>query len=132
MISEEEVRPFVGQRLDVVLAAILQRSRTQVQVLLKQGLVHLQPATAKAESSYKLRAGDAVMIDPAQALPVATEPIGEAIPLAIIYEDEALIALNKQPGLVVHPAAGHWSGTLLMLAEMDDNKINRPPFETCL
>ena len=39
--------------------------------------------------------------------------VGEAIPLDIIYEDDALIALNKQPGLVVHPAAGHWSGTLV-------------------
>jgi 23S rRNA pseudouridine1911/1915/1917 synthase len=38
---------------------------------------------------------------------------GEAIPLEIIYEDDALLALNKQPGLVVHPAAGHWSGTLV-------------------
>jgi 23S rRNA pseudouridine1911/1915/1917 synthase len=117
-ITEEEVRPFAGQRLDVFLAAVLGRSRTQVQALLKQGLVHLQPpagqaAAAKAQSSYRLRAGDTVTVEPSPVAPVDAEPSGEAIPLDIIYEDDALIALNKQPGLVVHPAAGHWSGTLV-------------------
>jgi 23S rRNA pseudouridine1911/1915/1917 synthase len=128
-ISEEEVRPFVGQRLDVFLAAVLQRSRTQVQSLLKQGLVHLiaggstpdvsavpthlSTAVTKVVASYRLRAGDSVTIDSEPATPQHDEPSGEAIPLDIIYEDDALIALNKQPGLLVHPAAGHWSGTLV-------------------
>jgi len=112
-INEEEVRPFVGQRLDVFLAAVLQRSRTHAQTLLKQGLVHLQPAAAKAESSYRLRPGDTVTVHPGMVLPVQAGLSGEAIPLDIIYEDDALLALNKQPGLVVHPAAGHWSGTLV-------------------
>jgi 23S rRNA pseudouridine1911/1915/1917 synthase len=112
-ISEEEVRPFAGTRLDVFLASVLERSRNQVQALLKQGLVHLQPATAKAEASYRLRPGDTVTVDPSPAPLVESEPSGEAIPLDIIYEDEALLAINKQPGLVVHPAAGHWSGTLV-------------------
>jgi 23S rRNA pseudouridine1911/1915/1917 synthase len=117
-IGEEEVRPFAGRRLDVFLAAVLQRSRNQVQSLLKQGLVHLQPtagraAAAKAESSYRLRPGDTVTVHPGPALPAPAEPSGEAIPLDVIYEDDALLALNKQPGLVVHPAAGHWSGTLV-------------------
>jgi len=112
-INAEEVRPFVGQRLDVFLAAVLQRSRTQVQSLLKQGLVYLQPAAAKAQASYRLRAGDTVTVEPSPIAPVDAEPSGEAIPLDIIYEDSALIALNKQPGLVVHPAVGHWSGTLV-------------------
>ena len=113
LISEEEARPFAGQRLDVFLAAVLRRSRTQVQSLLKRGLVHLQPAAAKAESSYRLRPGDTVIVHPGPELPAHAELSGEAIPLDIIYEDNALIALNKQPGLVVHPAAGHWSGTLV-------------------
>jgi len=116
-IGEEEARPFVGQRLDVFLAAILGRSRNQVQALLKQGLVHLQPATARAtataEASYRLRRGDTVTVDPMPVSPVEAGVSGEAIPLDIIYEDDALLALNKQPGLVVHPAAGHWSGTLV-------------------
>jgi 23S rRNA pseudouridine1911/1915/1917 synthase len=130
-IGGEDVRPFVGRRLDVFLAAVLQRSRTQVQSLLKQGLVHLQPAApggsdsvpthlyplqptaAKAEPSYRLRAGDMVTVHPESATPIKAGMSGEAIPLDIIYEDDALLALNKQPGLVVHPAAGHWSGTLV-------------------
>jgi 23S rRNA pseudouridine1911/1915/1917 synthase len=112
-ISEEEVQPFTGQRLDVFLAAVLQRSRTQVQSLLKQGLVDMKPASAKGESSYRLRAGDSVTVRPGPTKSVAADMTGEAIPLDIIYEDDALIALNKQPGLVVHPAAGHWSGTLV-------------------
>jgi 23S rRNA pseudouridine1911/1915/1917 synthase len=117
-ISAEEVRPHAGERLDVFLAGILQRSRTQVQSLLKQGLVHLQPSAATtpaaaAESSYRLRAGDGLTVHPAPVIADHAEMAGEAIPLDIIYEDDALIALNKQPGLVVHPAAGHWSGTLV-------------------
>jgi len=112
-LSAEDVLPHVGQRLDVFLAAALQRSRSHVQTLLKQGLVEVQPAPPKMSPSYHLKKGDSVTI---QAAPVmATEPelSGEAIPLDILFEDEALIALNKQPGLVVHPAAGHWSGTLV-------------------
>ena len=112
-ISAEEVRPHVGERLDVFLAAILQRSRTQVQTLLKEGLVHLQPGSARASASYRLRPGDSLTVKPRAEAPIEAEPKGEAIPLDIIYEDDALLALNKQPGLVVHPAAGHWSGTLV-------------------
>jgi 23S rRNA pseudouridine1911/1915/1917 synthase len=107
------VRPFVGERLDVFLAAVLQRSRTQVQALLKAGRVDMQPAAAKVQASYRLRSGDTVTVRPGVVTPVAAEMSGEAIPLDIIYEDDALIAINKQPGLVVHPAAGHWSGTLV-------------------
>jgi 23S rRNA pseudouridine1911/1915/1917 synthase len=112
-LSQDDVQPHAGQRLDVVLAAVLGRSRTQVQALLKEGLVRLEPAKAKAIASYKLRAGDSVTVESAPAAPTEAEPAGEAIPLDIIYEDDALIALNKQPGLVVHPAVGHWSGTLV-------------------
>jgi len=111
--SEDQVRPFIGQRLDVFLAAALERSRTHVQTLLKQGLVQLIPATAKVSASHRLRKGDSVSVQASPELPTDSEPTGEAIPLDIIYEDEVLLALNKQPGLVVHPAAGHWSGTLV-------------------
>jgi 23S rRNA pseudouridine1911/1915/1917 synthase len=112
--SDEAVRPFVGQRLDLFLASVLQRSRNKVQALLKQGGVSLSPITAKAEASYRLRAGDSVTVhSAAPPSPTQPEPAGEAIPLEIIYEDDALLALNKQPGLVVHPAVGHWSGTLV-------------------
>lgn len=109
----KEVQPYEGQRLDVFLAAVLQRSRTQVQAMLKQGLVRLEPASAKARASYRLRRGDTVAVETAPVLPTQAEPSGEDIPLDIIYEDDALLALNKQPGLVVHPASGNWTGTLV-------------------
>lgn len=112
-INAEETRAHAGERLDVFLAAALQRSRTQIQGLLKRGLVHLDPASAKSVASYRLRAGDSVTIEPEPAISVAPDLSGEAIPLDIIYEDDAMLALNKQPGLVVHPAAGNWSGTLV-------------------
>jgi len=81
--------------------------------MLKQGLVHLDPHPEKVEPSYRLRKGDKLTIHPVLPSPKADEPFGEAIPLDIVYEDEVLIALNKQPGLVVHPAVGHRSGTLV-------------------
>ena len=112
--SAEELAPRVGQRLDVALAALLDLSRTRAQALLKAGGVHLESGTAPAEASYKLRAGDALVIRRPDAVPAKENaPLGEDIALEILYEDEALLALNKQPGLVVHPAAGHRSGTLV-------------------
>ncbi len=113
LFQGEEIRPFIGQRLDVLLATALKRSRNHAQGLLKQGLVHLDPHPEKAEPSYRLREGDTLTIHQAPPLPIANNPSGEAIPLDIIYEDEALLALNKQPGLVVHPAVGHRTGTLV-------------------
>jgi 23S rRNA pseudouridine1911/1915/1917 synthase len=112
-ISQDDVNSHAGERLDVFLAGVLQKSRTHVQALLKAGLVKIEPPTAKALASYKLRAGDSVTVEATPDVPREAEPAGEAIPLDILYEDDALIALNKQPGLVVHPAVGHWSGTLV-------------------
>jgi len=111
--GSEEVRPFVGQRLDVFLAAALPRSRNQAQALLKAGLVQLTPTSAKIAASYRLRLGDTVVVHQGDTLPAKADLSGEAIPLDVIYEDDTLLALNKQAGLVVHPAAGHRSGTLV-------------------
>jgi 23S rRNA pseudouridine1911/1915/1917 synthase len=113
--SREDLAPHVGGRVDVALAALLGRSRSRAQALLKTGAVRLEAASAIVEASYQLRPADVLLVrrdrevqaDPDEA------PQGEAIALEILYEDEALLALNKQPGLVVHPAAGHRSGTLV-------------------
>jgi 23S rRNA pseudouridine1911/1915/1917 synthase len=114
VFGDKDVRPRVGERLDVFLAAVLQRSRNHAQALLKLGLVRVGPAAARAEPSYRLRLGDTVTVHPLPpSASAAGAPAGEAIPLDIIYEDEALLALNKQPGLVVHPAVGHRTGTLV-------------------
>jgi len=115
--SSAEIAPFIGRRLDVFLAEITGRSRSRAQAMLKSGRVTLEPAAGRAEASYKLRAGDSVSIAPETHdetdASSPDDPQGEAIALDILFEDGSLLALNKQPGLVVHPAAGHRSGTLV-------------------
>ena len=113
MFQAAEIEPFIGERLDVFLAAVMERSRSRAQTLLKDGLVTMQPASAKAAASYRLRAGDSVAVRKREEPVAADEPLGEAIPLDVLFEDKTMIALNKQPGLVVHPAVGHLTGTLV-------------------
>jgi 23S rRNA pseudouridine1911/1915/1917 synthase len=101
-----------GQRLDKVLVALAgEFSRSHLQMLVEQGHVQLdgQPAVV---ASRKVRAG--------QRLEVALVPTAasqafrpEAMALPVVFEDAHLLVVDKPPGLVVHPAAGHWSGTLL-------------------
>ncbi|MHB8781129.1 MAG: RluA family pseudouridine synthase [Candidatus Geothermincolia bacterium] len=98
-----------GCRLDVVLAARLSISRARSQRLIDAGLVSV---AGLAGSKHRLlREGDAVAFEDVD---VAGEtPVAAAIPLDIRYEDEDLIVLSKQAGLVVHPAAGHREDTLV-------------------
>jgi 23S rRNA pseudouridine1911/1915/1917 synthase len=101
-----------GLRLDQWLAAALapEFSRSRVQSLIREGTVTLagKPVT---EPKQKIAAGDEVTI--AVPLPEPATPEGEAIPLAILYEDADLIVIDKPAGLVVHPGAGNRSGTLV-------------------
>jgi 23S rRNA pseudouridine1911/1915/1917 synthase len=98
-----------GSRLDQLLAERLDFSRARLQRWLKAGLILVN---GKARPpSYKVRAGDAVTVsvpppEPSHLLP-------EALPLEIIFEDRDLLVLQKPPGLVTHPGAGHKTGTLL-------------------
>ncbi len=64
-----------------------------------------------AKSSTELRSGDVVKVTLPHVAP--REAVGEEIPLEIVHEDEQFIAVNKQAGLIVHPARGHWTGTLI-------------------
>ncbi len=98
-------------RLDRVLAIHLaDLSRTRLKTLIQHGHVTVN-ATVIRDPAYHVTAGDTITIDvPA---PVAAEPLGENIPLDIVFEDDDIIVLNKPKGLVVHPAAGHESGTLV-------------------
>ncbi len=111
--TADETGAHLGERLDVFIASMLQRSRNHAQALLKQGLVQLQPHPERAQPSYRLHAGDTLAILAEPEPDRTDEPLGESIPLEVVYEDEAFLALNKQPGLVVHPAVGHRSGTLV-------------------
>jgi 23S rRNA pseudouridine1911/1915/1917 synthase len=99
-----------GERLDRFLTAVLPgQSRSQIQRLIKDGLVQISRRAARANSSVK--PGDVVAVDVPS--PTAPEPAAENIPLDVVYEDGDLIVVNKPPGMVVHPAAGHAGGTLV-------------------
>ena len=98
-----------GERLDRYLAEQCQISRSYAQKLINEGQVEVNGRAAKA--SQKLNAGDKVVANIPPPTPVSLAP--EAIPLKVIYEDSDLIVIDKPAGLVVHPAAGHRSGTLV-------------------
>ena len=102
--------PSSGTRLDLFLvAACSDLSRSRIQKLIAEGAARVGGETAKR--SHVVRAGEQVTVE----VPEPRESVLEAedIPLAILYEDAHLIAIDKPPGLVVHPAPGHPSGTLV-------------------
>ncbi|MCF1482700.1 MULTISPECIES: RluA family pseudouridine synthase [Rhizobium/Agrobacterium group] len=99
-------------RLDAWLAASLggDLSRNRVKALIEQGAVFVN-GTAVTEPKRKIKPGDQLVI--AMPEPEDPEPKGEDIPLTVLYEDKDLIVLSKPAGLVVHPGAGNWTGTLV-------------------
>ena len=99
-----------GQRLDRFLTAFLgSHSRSQLQKLIADGCVTVAGRTAKA--NLQLRDGDLVRVQLPDAAPSSVG--SEALPVDILYQDEDLAVVNKPAGMVVHPAAGHSSGTLV-------------------
>ncbi len=100
-----------GARLDKFLAGIADgMSRTRIKGLVEAGYVHVDGKQI-SDAGTKVRAGQSIEIVVPE--PVAAEPAGEAIPLNVIFEDDALVIIDKPAGLVVHPAAGHETGTLV-------------------
>lgn len=98
-----------GRRLDIVLAERLpQFSRSLLKKAIEAGGVSV--GERRERPAYRLEPGDAVRVDRVDS--VAEGPTPEAIPLDFLYEDDDLVAVNKPPGMVVHPAKGHWAGTL--------------------
>jgi len=98
------------KRLDVFLSGHTSGlSRAGVQRLIEKGAVTVNGKHAKP--SLKIRPGDTIDWDVPKPAPLEIE--GEPIPLEVLYEDESLLVLNKPAGIVVHPAPGHWSGTLV-------------------
>ena len=105
-----------SNRLDRVLAVrtpALSRSRLKALILAGQVTIarSSQDAAAVRDPAYHVNAGDTITIDVPPAAPA--EPEGEDIALDIVFEDEDIIVINKPKGLVVHPAAGHETGTLV-------------------
>jgi 23S rRNA pseudouridine1911/1915/1917 synthase len=99
-----------GLRLDHFLAkAMAGQSRARVQQAIEQGLARVDGAVRKA--SYRLRAGECVTASAVEPPPLAAYP--EDIPLAILYEDAGVVAVDKPAGMVVHAGAGRHAGTLV-------------------
>lgn len=98
-----------GTRADVFLAVKLGVSRSNMQKLLEDGRVKRGEKIIKA--NYKVRAGEMFVVDIPEPEPI--EAVPENIPLDIIYEDDDVVVLNKARGMVVHPAPGNYTGTLV-------------------
>ncbi|MBU1155589.1 MAG: RluA family pseudouridine synthase, partial [Proteobacteria bacterium] len=100
-----------GQRLDALVAELMgpELSRAQVQRLLKEGRVTLEGRPVRA--SAKVQAGQSIVVEVPEPEPLELAPEDQG--LWVLYEDAELIVVNKAPGVVVHPAAGHTDGTLV-------------------
>lgn len=106
----DELEYLQGERIDKALSVLVDSvSRSFVQKLVREGAVFVGEKPVKA--NYRLRIDDVVSFE----LPENEEPdiLPEDIPLSILYEDEDILVVDKPKGMVVHPAAGHYSGTLV-------------------
>ncbi len=110
----------VGKRLDVFLAeAFSELTRSRIQKLILEECVRVNGDCTR--SNYKLRQGDLIEIEIPEARETQIE--AEDIPLKIVFEDDCMLVVNKPQGMVVHPAAGNYSGTLVnaLMAYCGDN-----------
>ena len=98
-----------GMRIDSYLAEVLDLSRSKVQKLIKEEKVLVNDKVVHA--SYSVQLGDSIMVDDELDYEIHVEP--ENIPIDIVYEDDDLLIINKESGMVVHPAPGHYTGTLV-------------------
>lgn len=96
-------------RLDVLVAAQLDLSRNNAATLIANG--HVQVDDRREKASYKPRAGETIVVEiPA---PRGRDVIGEDIPISVVHEDDDILVIDKAAGMVVHPAPGNWTGTLV-------------------
>ncbi len=105
IITENEA----GMRADVALAQLLEITRSNMQKLLEEGRAVRGQKIIK--SNYRVKAGEEILVELPEPQPLDVQP--EDIPLDIIYEDDDVVVVNKARGMVVHPAAGNYSGTLV-------------------
>ena len=109
-IKEFQSEENAGERIDKFLTEkVPELSRSYIQKLIKEKNVKVNSTVIK--SNYKVAKGDQIQI----TIPDLTEPdiLPENIPLDILYEDDDILVVNKPKGMVVHPAAGHYTGTLV-------------------
>ena len=98
-----------GERLDKYVAEQCRISRSYAQKLIDEGQVAVNGRAAKV--SHKLNAGDRIAVSIPPPLPISLAP--EDIPLKVVYEDKDVVVIDKPAGLLVHPAAGQHTGTLV-------------------
>ncbi|MGE7841934.1 RluA family pseudouridine synthase [Lysinibacillus sp. NPDC093712] len=99
-----------GERIDKAISSIqTEWSRTQISNWITEGIVKVNSETVKAK--YKVKAGDVVEIIVPEAEPL--DVIAENLDIEIVYEDADVLVVNKPKGMVVHPAPGHMTGTLV-------------------
>jgi 23S rRNA pseudouridine1911/1915/1917 synthase len=110
-----------GQRLDLFLAQQFPtHSRVQLRRAINAAVVEVNGSRAKA--AHRLRLGETIRVTFLEIPREAPQP--EDIPLEILFEDEWLAAINKPPGMVVHPAKGHWAGTLTSALQFHFDKLS--------
>ena len=121
LVTEEE-----SLRIDSYLAQKLELSRSKIQKLIKEDLVTVNDKTVNA--NYLVKQNDKIEIKDELNYEINIEP--EDIPLDIVYEDDDLLIINKKSGMVVHPAPGHYTGTLvnalLYRFNLTSGEKNRP------
>lgn len=100
---------LAGGRLDLIIAERLGNSRTQAATLIATGHVTVNGAAEKA--SYRALETDVIQVTVPQ--PERRDVMGEDIPVVVVHEDEDLLVVDKPAGMVVHPAPGNWTGTLV-------------------
>jgi 23S rRNA pseudouridine1911/1915/1917 synthase len=101
---------YEGERIDKFLSVLIEdSSRNSIQKLIENGKVTVNGK--EINKKYKVSVDDEVVILPSELKPIDAEP--ENIPIDIVYEDEHLLVVNKPRGMVVHPAPGNYSGTLV-------------------
>ncbi len=123
---------LAGERLDKSLSLVLAReipgfSRVRARALIETGMVTLAASDGApseetiTDASYRVKPGQHFAIILPE--PEAASPVAQAIPLAVVYEDDQLLVIDKPPGLVVHPAVGNLDGTLVnaLLAHCGDS-----------
>ena len=98
-----------GTRLDTFVAKKIDISRTQAATLIANG--HVLVGGRRERASYRPIDGDRIAVEVPP--PPGREVLGEDIPLDVVFEDDDLLVVNKAPGMVVHPAPGNWTGTLV-------------------
>ena len=126
MNLEIQVINNAEKRIDSYLAEELNLSRSKIQKLIKQELVTVNEKTIS--NNYVVKLGDSIFVNDDLNYDISVEP--ENIPLDVVYEDDDLLVVNKASGMVVHPAPGHYSGTLvnalLYRFQLSSGEKNRP------